>query len=94
MAGSNLYHALKAQGFQLPAQTVDVTLTFSPDSVIQMHILKNVTQDELKQIGKALHAIGDPIGDLIAAEPIGDCIEGLADGCVDVSVNMTEKKDG
>jgi hypothetical protein len=51
----DLYHALKAEGYDLPKECVTVTLgPMPPDDVMQLTFVCNVTTEDAKKLGRAL----------------------------------------
>jgi hypothetical protein len=54
----DLYNALKAEGFRLPDECVDVQLVTPVDGLYQIRYVCNLTHVQLQQIGRALAKIG------------------------------------
>lgn len=55
----SLYKALKAEGYELPEECVDVELLMPVDSTYKLRFLVNVTDERLAQLGRALTRIGE-----------------------------------
>lgn len=53
-----LYDALKAEGYELPADCADVEMVLPVDGIIQLKLVVNLTGKSLQQFGRALAAIG------------------------------------
>jgi hypothetical protein len=62
-SGTNLYHALLAEGFELPKECGDVSLLMPVDGVLQLHYTVNVLGDDLAKLGRALTRIGEDAKD-------------------------------
>jgi len=54
----HLYDALKAEGFMLPDECGDVTMTMPVDGMFQLHYIVNLTADDIARIGRALVRLG------------------------------------
>ena len=59
MASYQLYQALKDEGFVLPDECGDVTLTMPVDGILQLHYHINLTDVTLAQVGRALARIAE-----------------------------------
>jgi hypothetical protein len=57
--GTELYHALIKEGFELPENCGDVQLTMPVDGLFQLHYIVNVSGDNLVKLGRALARIGE-----------------------------------
>lgn len=55
---STLYDALKAEGFELPEECVDVELRIAPDNVPRLCFVTNLYGERLVQFGRALAHMG------------------------------------
>lgn len=53
-----LYKALKAQGYELPKECVDVELVFPVDGALRIKFLCNVAPEDAIRIGCALTEMG------------------------------------
>jgi hypothetical protein len=60
--GTDLYRALKAEGFDLPDECRDVVLVMPVDGVFVMRYEVNLKGEDLVKVGKALARIGATIG--------------------------------
>jgi hypothetical protein len=54
----DLFNALKAEGFTLPDETVDIGLQFPVDGVVRLTITVNMTPTVLQQWGRAIARLG------------------------------------
>lgn len=57
-SGTALYHALLAEGFELPKECGDMQLTLPVDGIFQLHYTVSVTGEDLVKLGRALARIG------------------------------------
>jgi hypothetical protein len=58
-SGTELYNALRAEGFDLPDECGDVQLLMPIDGIFQLHYAINVTGENLAKLGRALTKIGE-----------------------------------
>jgi hypothetical protein len=61
-SGTNLYRALKAEGFNLPDECRDVVLVMPVDGVFTLRYEVNLMGEDLVKVGKALARIGAATG--------------------------------
>ena len=54
-----LFDTLKANGFELPKECVDVRLIMPVDGVYQLHYEVNLTNEDLAKIGRTLVTLGE-----------------------------------
>jgi len=76
-SGSELYEALKAEGFTLPDECADVRMVMPIDGVFQLHYIINLRDDDLVKWGRALQRLGT-----VGAEPVKVRQAVPVDGCV------------
>lgn len=62
ISGSDLYHALKDEGFELPPNCGDVEMVIPVDGVIKLKYIENLEGDRLAQFGRALQRLGQEAG--------------------------------
>ena len=56
--GTDLYQALKAEGFDLPDECRDLRLTMPVEGVFVLHYEVNVYGERLAKVGRALACLG------------------------------------
>lgn len=55
----DLYHALQAEGFELPKECGDVELLMPVDGYFQLRYVVNVYGEDLAKLGRALTHMGE-----------------------------------
>jgi hypothetical protein len=71
-SGTMLYHALLAEGFELPKECGDMQLLMPVDGVFQLHYTVNVLGSDLAKLGRALARIGGECPTLAFNEKINE----------------------
>jgi hypothetical protein len=61
--GTDLYHALLAEGFALPDNTADIQLEMPVDGAFCLHYRIMLTNEDLQKFGRALERVGKRFDD-------------------------------
>lgn len=62
VSGTNLYNALKEEGFELPPECGDVEMSLPVDGVIQLRYIENLSGDRLIKFANALRKLAKEAG--------------------------------
>jgi hypothetical protein len=61
--GTDLYHALLDEGFQLPDDCGDIWLQMPVDGILRLHFTILISGDNLVKLGRALAKLGEQRGE-------------------------------